>query len=254
MSETAKPAPAKRQAIGQRTFTVTLTISRALSAVLALALSFLWFFIMGVFLGRGYEPEQHFTQLAEYLPQTSQTRPAGETLPPLDVSAPDKTTPVPSLVSPDPSLVADATKDTTAQSSRAVINEADKAYREALGQQQAAGTPPPALVPLPQNQPPKPAVSPTPAPPATADQDTAVYNYEYQVASFKEEAPARAMADKLIKGGVRARVAKASGSGGKTWHRVVVDHKGNPDSVTELRENLKKFKIEKILLVTKKKG
>ena len=246
MSQTAKPAPAKRQTIGQRTFTVTLSISKAISVVLALALSFLWFFLMGVFLGRGYEPEQHFTELAEYLPQSSHSRPAAETPPPLDVSAPAINTHAPSLTAPDISGAASTDGDPAALSSRTVVDEADRNYRESLRQQQAAGTAPPT-----QTTAPTPQAAPVIVHSPAADHDPTVYNYVYQVASFREEAPARTMADKLIVGGVRARVTKASGSGGTTWHRVVVDHKGNPDSVTELRETLKQFRIDKILLVSK---
>ena len=259
MSQTAKPAPAKRTALSSRTFTVTLSIPRAISLALVLSLSFLWFFILGVFLGRGYEPEQHFAELSEYLPQTSQqaSQQANVTPPPLDVSPPD-TAPHPSLISPDPSdpfaalYPAEAAAENGAdQSARAVIDEADRAYRESLSTLQPAA---PQAGTSGQAAAAKPAAD-TASPPviSAADQDTTVYSYVYQVASFKEEPQARVLADRLIKGGVLARVTKAGGSGGTTWHRVVIDHRGNPDSVTSLRERLKTFKIDKILLVSKDK-
>ena len=231
----AEAAPKGRPPLTGRTITLTLTIPRVISLVLFAVVAIVWFFVMGLIIGRGYEPEKHIPALAEIMPGKDNTAPPSVVH---NGSAPalkegeQKGKAVQPVQKP-------TTSQTNATKTRASINEADKAHRE---QVKATAQKPPATPPQKEqgkNEPDK----------QTPKQER--FEYVYQAASFKQADQAEALAKKLTTGGIPARV-NAFTSGNTRWHRVLITFRGTPDDTETLRKDLERFKIKKILLVTKK--
>ena len=221
----SNPAPQKaREPRAARAITITLTIPRAISLLLFLLVAIVWFFIMGLIIGRGYEPEKDIPALAEILPGKNATQ-------------------KPSVVQNDPATLATPAKpapNAESQTARALINEADKAHRN-----QVKATPPPKTEAPAKKE----AQAKKEAPAKTPPKE--LFDYVYQAASFKQADPAAAFAKKLTSGGIKARVNVFT-SGNTKWHRVLVDFRGSPEDTDTLRKDLERFKITKILLVSKK--
>ena len=231
----AEAAPKGRPPLTGKTITLTLTIPRVISLLLFATVAIVWFFVMGLIIGRGYEPEKHIPALAEIMPGKDTAAPPSVVH--------DGTAPVTKDGEQKEKAVQPAQKPTASQAdaakTRAIINEADKAHRE---QVKATAQKPPAT-------PPKNEQGNKEPDKQTPKQER--FDYVYQAASFKQADQAEALAKKLTAGGIPARV-NAFTSGNTKWHRVLIPFRGTPDDTETLRKDLERFKIKKILLVSKK--
>lgn len=229
----------ERKPFSQRTVTLTMTWPRALFSAFFSLFVLVWVFIFGIMLGRGHNPEDVVPDLAKVMPAPQareETLADGGVLQSRDLryhetlkgkNAGDKPRAAP--VTADPPKPA-------AQPERA-------AHTTAQAQQKPAGKP--AAQPKPADKPVPPAKPAAPA--AAASQDTAVYNYVYQVAAFNNAPAAEGMRKKLTAGGLSANVATGA-SNGVTWYRILVAFKGTPDDTRKLREKLSVYGISHIIL------
>jgi hypothetical protein len=206
-------------------FSLSLSGLISITGVGVLALTF--FFVMGILIGRGYRPEADVPPLKEIMPDSEHGQVA-ETKPPKVLT----------------------------------LEELDYQDRLKASPQQMLDTPDePAAKPAPKPEP-KPAAKPEPKPePAAAAQPETVktapaqpgepvYDYVYQVASFRKADMAGALRDKLAAAGLNARVESGEAKG-STWHRVQVLHHGTPASTSDMKAVLAKFGIGKPLLKKK---
>jgi len=74
-----------------------------------------------------------------------------------------------------------------------------------------------------------------------------VFDYVYQVASFKKVEMAESLSQKLVDSGLRTSIA-AGTARGSTWYRVQVLHHGTPASTGGMKAILAKYGIKKPLL------
>ncbi|WP_419785690.1 SPOR domain-containing protein [Pseudodesulfovibrio sp.] len=226
--ESASKIKVKKPPIKAKTFTVTLSLPAMISAVGSGILALSFFFVMGILIGRGYRPEADVPRLSEIMPSREHGQSAEAAKPEIlkaeELGYPDR-------LKAQPEKVMDAMED--AASSKPEPGPTPK----------AKPVPTPAAA---QETPEKPAAFQ----PDAANPDEPVYNYVYQVASFRKADMADSLADKLAAAGLRTDVASGDVSG-SVWYRVQVLYHGTPASTSSMKDVLAKFGIKKPLLKKK---
>ncbi|WP_147819578.1 SPOR domain-containing protein [Salidesulfovibrio onnuriiensis] len=205
----------------QKTWTFTVTMPGMITAVGSALVALTLFFILGLLVGRGYRPEQNVPPLAQIMPKQEHG-----------------------------ALVTNATEPVK------VLTAQDLTYPETLTQQPAERPrqeEPQAVTPAQQVKPPKPVPAQAPkeaakvAAPKTGEK---IYDYVYQAASFRKEDMAADLRAKLAGAGLNTAIQTAETSKG-TWYRVVVNHRGTPDSTNGMKAVLNRFGIGKPLMKKK---
>lgn len=222
--ESASKIKVKKPPIKAKTFTYTLSLPALISAVGSGILALSFFFVMGILIGRGYRPESDVPRLGELMPtkehgQLTEEPAKPEILKAEELGYPDRLKAQPDRVAP--------------------------------------------AAPAPEAKPePKPAPKPAPAAEADAPEKPGVFqpeaakpgepvfDYVYQVASFRKAEMAESLSAKLVGAGLRTAIASGD-VGGSTWHRVQVLHHGTPASTAPMKDVLARFGINKPLLKKK---
>ncbi|WP_027720703.1 SPOR domain-containing protein [Maridesulfovibrio zosterae] len=210
------------------TFTVPEIIGLCAGSVAALCA----FFVLGILLGRGYQPEKDMPKLEMMMPSSSANSSGevkGGVLKPEELQYIDAIKKKPeSALKPEPKKKEVAAKPEIKKSPAPAKKEAE----------QAKATKP---------------IEPTfsveidnPEEPAAP-----VYNYIYQVASFGSNGKAQDFNSKLIERGLNSYVEPGK-SGTRIWYRVFIRHTGTAASTDSMRNILRKFGIKKPLLKSKK--
>ncbi|WP_291329169.1 SPOR domain-containing protein [Desulfovibrio sp. UCD-KL4C] len=188
------------------------------------------FFILGILLGRGYQPENDVPELAMMMP-TQSANSSGE------VKG--------GILKPEELQYMDNLK---IKPETSVKPETKSAKKEVKAKPKAKVVPKPSAVK-------KDVATAAPESPVEIDNPAEVappvYDYLYQVASFGAESKANEFSDKLITDGLDSSV-QAGKSGNKTWYRVVVRHIGSAKSTQSMRNVLAKYGIKKPMLKSKK--
>lgn len=206
-----KPRTAKKTT---KKFSFQLGLSGFLSLALLVIIGMAWSFILGVIVGRGYQPEKMAMDMArEVLPEDFPllTEKNEEVLKAEELEFFDKLKQLPTA-SPAPSK---------AETKPAVAPKAPTKTET------------------------KPAPSSTvQTPPEVKDE---VFVFHYQVAALATMDQAKTVLKQLEPGGFKTSIVTASHEG-KTWYRVYVHHQGTVDSATALKEKLKTCGINGVLL------
>lgn len=214
-----------------RTWDFSLTLPGMISAVGAGILALTFFFVMGILIGRGYRPETDVPPLGQLMPQSEHGQLGAEPEKPTILQAEELEYPERLKASPD--KIMDTHPMETALKPAAQTPLVQPPAQQAQAATQAA--------------PAQPTPAPTaPAPEASRDGEP-VFDYIYQVASFRQKDMAQALADKLSGAGLKTGVESGEVSG-STWHRVQVFHQGTAASTDSMRAVLAKFGINKPLL------
>lgn len=216
-----------KRSASSKTYDFSLSLPGMISAVGAGVLALTFFFVMGILIGRGYRPESDVPQLNEIMPSKEHGVVAEGT--------PDK-----------PEILKAEELDYPSR-----LKESPEAIMEEVA-------PTPAAKPKEQAKPaPKAAakdddgpVKPEVYQPEAPKPGEPVFNYVYQVASFRKPEMAEALSKKLVAAGLRTAI-EAGEANGNTWHRVQVLHHGTPASTDGMKEVLTKFGIGKPLLKKK---
>ncbi|WP_207260789.1 SPOR domain-containing protein [Desulfovibrio sp. Huiquan2017] len=211
----------------KRKYEISLSLPGMISITGVGVLALTFFFVMGILIGRGYRPEADVPPLQEIMPGSEHGQMVGEASPPKVLT----------------------------------LEELDYQDRLKASPQQMLDTPVAAPKPAPKPEP-KPEPAPKPAKPEAAPVKTetaapapdqpgeAVFDYVYQVASFRKVDMARSLSDKLAAAGLQAKIESGEAKG-STWHRVQVLHHGTPTSTTQMKAVLSRFGISKPLLKKK---
>ncbi len=211
--------------ITPRAFTFTLSLPGLISAVGSGILALSFFFVMGILIGRGYRPESDVPQLSDIMPTKEASQLA------------EDTAKRPEILKPEELGYPDRLKATPEK-----VMEEGKPFAEAKPEPKAA----------PQGARKKtPEIKPEAFTPASAPSGEPVFDYIYQVASFRKAEMAEALSSKLVGAGLRTAIASGDVKG-STWHRVQVLHHGTPASTTGMKDVLAQFGIERPLLKQKK--
>lgn len=222
----------------RRTFTLSFGMGTVVAFLLVLSVGLVSVFCLGIFLGRGYSPEDAFPGLARLMPE-----PAPAAAPMIvagDAPAPPEAQPQPS---PPPQQALPANAGQAGQ-------QPPPAPPRATAPAQTP--PPPATAARPQ-QPPQQQTRPQ-QPETTPPAESASgerFLFVYQVASYKTADPCNALVAKLKNAGFSARVQKHEDAD-NTWYRAVVDFSGNTRDAEKFKERLKNSGAPGIFLKSKK--
>ncbi|WP_031484540.1 SPOR domain-containing protein [Maridesulfovibrio frigidus] len=231
----------------EKTYTFTFSLPEAIGLCSGCVLALCAFFVLGILLGRGYQPENDVPELAMMMPHQSSNASGevkGGILKPEELLYMDslKIKPI-SGARPDEKVAAKKPK----AKSKPTVNIVQKM---APAKQAAAKTAVTESV--------KSAVTTKdtePEPLIEMDNPDEVgppvYDYLYQAASFGTEQKAEEFKGKLLADGLDASVEPGK-SGTKTWYRVFVRHLGSAESTQSMRAVLAKYGIKKPLLKSKK--
>ena len=165
-------------------FKIELNLNKTLTLGGFVIMAMVWSFILGVFVGRGYNPEDVLPDIARILPDSSPGATAPKVLRPEDLDFFDRLRSSPS------------------------------------GQK----TPQPAREPVATLTAPEPAIQARPDPPAVQDRisEAETFIYSYQVASFQTMQRAANLQQKLMDEGFSAGIADAF-IDNEPWYRVIVE-------------------------------
>jgi len=207
--------------VGSKSYDFSLSLPGMISAVGVGVLALTFFFVMGILIGRGYRPEVDVPPLGDMMPTKVHGQLAEESVKPEVLKAEELE--YPERLKDSPQEIMD----------QQPVVKKEKAKPEAKPEAVKPADPGPE----------KPEVfKPTPAKPGDP-----VYDYVYQVASFKQPEMAEALSTKLVASGLRTAIETGEAKG-TTWHRVQVLHHGTPASTAEMKAVLTKNGIGKPLL------
>lgn len=208
--------------VGSKTYDFSLSLPGMISVVGAGILALTFFFVMGILIGRGYRPETDVPPLGELMP----TKQHG--------------------------IIAEVqVKPEVLRAEELEYPERLKGSADSRMDEQPSTTP---KKPEPKPETVKPAdpgpEKPEVFQPTEATPGEPVFDYVYQVASFKQAEMAEALSAKLVAAGLRTAI-QAGEAKGTTWHRVQVLYHGTPASTAEMKAVLTKLGMGKPLLKKK---
>jgi len=215
-----------------------LGLSGFLSLAILVVIGMAWSFILGVIVGRGYQPEKMAMEMAQkVLPEDIPllTEKNEEVLKGEELEFFEKLKQGPSSVPPAPVPQAKAVPpqpkpkeaETPKTTDAAAVSPAQSPIEAAL--QSAAAT------------------AGQSAPAEAKENKGEVFVFNYQVAALASMEQAQTFLKKLDPGKFKTSVVTATHEG-KTWYRVYVHHQGTVDSALALKEQLKGNGISGILL------
>ncbi|HAS89022.1 MAG TPA: sporulation protein [Desulfovibrio sp.] len=237
----AAPRKKKSAPAQEKTYTFTFTMPEIIGLCAGAVAALCAFFVLGILLGRGYQPEKDVPEIAMMLP--SQNNASGEVKG--GVLKPEELDYIDQLKKrPEPPVQpqkAEPKKEAKVEKKTSPVKKAESAKTEKQEVQVAEKT---AQVQQAEPEPPVEIDNPV-------EVDAPQYSYVYQAASFGDDARAQSFANKLTSSGLDSYV-EAGKSGTKTWYRVFVRHNGTPDSTQKMKKKLAKYGIKKPLLKSKK--
>lgn len=189
----------KKTTTGKNTkgkFKIELNFTRALSIGALVILSMIWSFILGVFIGRGYNPEDVIPDISRIMPETSQERSVPRVLKPEELEFMDR-----------------LRSGSTAQPNPSKQQVAVKSTPEPVVQTPPAATPPSAPVPA-----------------------AETFTYTYQVGSFQTIQRAGELQEKLMNDGFRASITDAFVGAEPWYRVIVEFQSSEPESRSMIRK------------------
>lgn len=226
MSQNAPPSsPRKSEPLVKRSYNLRLTFSALLTGCIVLVIAIGWAFMLGVMVGRGYNPEKQMPQLANLLPADGR--------PSVKEEAPEESSAKAEVMKPEELRFASTLKGKPGQPS---------AEPRIKNMQNATA---PATVPSRTET----AEAPPPARGADAEQPPKkepLFDFAFQVATFKDEDSVDKLRAKLEGKGLRTRMEKR----GKLL-RVMVLVRGNAEHSLEVRRQMADMGLGQPILRTK---
>ncbi|BCS89337.1 SPOR domain-containing protein [Pseudodesulfovibrio sediminis] len=213
----------------KKTYDFSFSLSGVISATGVLVVALTFFFVMGILIGRGYRPEADIPQLEPIMPSKGHGSLADEKQ-------------APTVLTPEELEYPDRLKASAAQ-----IMDETAAHQDTKSKSvapEAKPVQPKAVESVKTETRDKPVES---APVQSGDP---VFDYVYQVASFKQASMAESLSSKLVASGLRTRIQTGQAKG-TTWHRVQVLYHGTPASTADMKAVLAKHGIKKPLLKKK---
>ncbi|MEG2173003.1 MAG: SPOR domain-containing protein [Desulfovibrionaceae bacterium] len=240
MAQASSPSggnPRKGDPVGKRSYTLRLTASSIMTAVIVLVIGIGWSFVLGVMVGRGYNPEKKIPQLASFLPKEDDTTQAptsrvGENQPAdkvmkaedLSYAASLKGKPGQGKLAPPPPKPGTEPKPKNMQNATAPVAAVfDPATGAAQGNVTQAPTDKTAK-----------AQSPDKAKSPAVNQN--IYDFTFQVATFKDTGSVDNLRARLEGEGLRTRMEKTKGK--TPLYKVMVVFRGNADAAQSIKQRL----------------
>ena len=230
-----------------RSVTVHLSLGKATALSVLAVFVVAWAFALGIVVGRGYKPEQAVPEIARIMPMPQ----AAPKPTPQGVLRPEELSYLDTLSKP-PENTAKAAERPVKRPAPQAEKPAEKATAPAQAQPQAQSpaqqpAPPPQAAPAPAPKPAAPAPAPAQAPQPESQER---FTYIYQVASFTDQAQAKALSER-IRGLGLSPTTEASEINGRTWHRVLVRFIGTAEETQGMRDKLATLGLSQIIMRSK---
>lgn len=211
---------------GNKKFVFQLSLSGFFSLAVLVVIGMAWSFILGVIVGRGYQPEKIALQAVQQV---------------LPADFPLLTEKNEEVLKAEELEFFDKLKQKPEQASTAAAASAVKKPPPAPPAATTAAAAPKPAQPAPVEK----KAEQAPADLAAAKEEVFVFNY--QVAALASMDQAKIVTKQLEPGGFKTSVVEATHEG-KTWFRVYVHHQGTVESAKAMKEQLKGSGIDNILL------
>ncbi|MDR0465889.1 MAG: SPOR domain-containing protein [Deltaproteobacteria bacterium] len=233
-----KPDP--KAPLGKRAYTFSLTFSKLLTAVIVGLIGVGWIFLLGVMVGRGYNPEDKLNELTGRVLRGRQT--------------PVVQDPPQAILQPEDLSFGAALRDKPLHNGTAVVYTPAPPPDPPTNGAATAGAPvaPPAptTAPPPTTTPPPPV---RPAPQTTPPSaQPARFDVVYQVAAFRVADQADRQRELLEGEGVRTNLEKSVAKDGKSLYKVLVVRRGTAEDEKQLLAVLERLKLGAPLLRSRK--
>jgi cell division protein FtsN len=214
---TSKKSISRKKKTVNSKFKLELGLSGLIYLGIFIMLGMVWAFILGVYIGRGYKPEDVVPQIARIMPET-------------EVRS-NKTGPSPSTIKQE------------------ILKPEQLEFYEKLKDQPKTKLKKDTLTRIKTKNKPRARSKHTKTDSANAKQN--IYSYTYQVAAFKTLNQANKMQKTLTTQGIMSSVTQTF-TGNRTWFRVFVHFQGTPKQVEKFKNKLKKIGIKQPILKRKK--
>lgn len=217
---------------GKRKIIITASPAACSGLAVVSLLCFVWVFVFGLIVGRGYQPEEALPKLKQIMPAP---RPEAAASSASAVATSEETKPSQQVIKPEDLAFYDQLKKDPAPA-RASKPAPAKPVASAA---QAKPVATPAKV-----------ESPVAPPKSEAKQDSIRYSYVYQAAASKDRDAAENLKSRIESSGLQSRIESVTTSGA-TWHRVLVLFRGTPEDTNTMKDTLQNLGINKLLLKEK---
>ena len=245
-------------------FTVTLTLSSLITIGVASAVVLTAFFVLGVLIGRGYQPEQSVPKLASIMPKPpvadNSTEEENPVLEAKELHFADSLQANPAELAGLPEKKGKEEKKVKKTAKRppnvqpSVATEKREITRPNVTESSWVhkGVPEESLAGSKKSAATASASVKKSAPVKIEESASGgeIYDYRYQVASFKELDRAREFQQKLERLDLFSELEYSDIKKAR-WYRVLVLHRGSPESTRTMKNKLAKLGIKKPLLKTK---
>lgn len=241
-----------------RRFTFSLSTAGLVSLSVVAVAALAWVFILGVLVGRGYQPEQALPQLAEIMPRPEAEAPAPTSddgvLKPEELEFFDAVkkqpgqTPGPKVAT-NPETVAkaraaDAKARAKAEATKAQAEVEAQTKTETKAERQADALAAQITGEIADT-------ADVAAASATPNEESGQrFDYVYQTASLRKRSSADEFAARLAKRGYKTSIERARTDSG-TWFRVLLHHTGTPESTRAVKDMLHEMGVQKPIMRSK---
>ena len=224
----ARRSDAGKTPLNKRAYTLHLTFSMLLTAVIVALLGVSWVFVLGVMVGRGYNPETKMHELTDRMLRGNQAPPVQE--------------PPQAILKPEELNFSSALRDRPLYNSTAAVAppaQTQAHQTNSTAPNTAAGNSLPQVV-----QPPTQLV-PQGAQPTRFD-------FVYQVATFRDIEQADRLRERLEGESVRTAMEKSPAKDGKNLYKILALRRGTEEDNKQLLAVLERLKLGLPLLRSKK--
>ncbi len=224
---------AKKPPLGKRSYTLKLSFSMLMTTIIVSLIGISWIFLLGVMVGRGYNPD---AKVAEFASRFSRGSSAPVKEPPNEVVKPEDLRFMSSLKNKADFSAHNATLPALPAHNATLPKSAAAGRSPAAGAEDASGG-------LSAGRPAaEPAAAPRPS----------MHDYVYQVATFRESDQADRLRERLEGAGLRTRLDKTPTKDGKgSFYKVQALLRGTDEDNQDLLAALEKLKLGLPLLRSK---
>ncbi|UZP67802.1 SPOR domain-containing protein [Desulfovibrio mangrovi] len=218
---------------GKRKIIITASPAACSGLAVVSLLCFVWVFVFGLIVGRGYQPEEALPKLKQIMP-APRPEAAASSAPAIATS--EEAKPSQQVIKPEDLAFYDQLKKDPAPAARPSKPAPAKPVASAA---QAKPTATPAKAGT-QVTLPKPEAKP----------GNTTFAYVYQAAASKDRDAAEHLKSRIESSGLQSRIESVT-TNGATWHRVLVLFRGTPEETSTMKDTLQNLGVTKPLLKEK---
>jgi len=225
----ARKPDAPKTPLNKRAYTLNLTFPALLTTAIVGVIAVCWVFMLGVMVGRGYNPDAKLNELSERVLRNRQTPVVQE--PPQAILRPEELNFGAALR--DRPIRNSATDAEMPVAEMPVSQENSTVADGVTGNAPAVHTPPP-------------------APPASQDVLPTRFDFIYQAAAFRDAGQADRLRERLEGEGVRTVLETSPGRDGRNWYKVLAVRRGTEEDSKQLVAVLESLRLGQPMVRSKK--